>query len=108
MVGSVPFTARHENGAADFKEPIAVFFGKFRIPLAERNRRKGEVAARAGNGVEFVFKRLKALFDLPQRVLAGNGFGLFFREPALFGVLLHKRRVGLFDVGKQYLIEFRK
>ena len=105
-MAAVALLAHAQHRARDGREPFAlggrVVFG---LPLTEGDRREGEVAARAGNGVELEFERLEALFEFahgfPHGEFAGDVVG-----DAHLTEFLKGRRFALQNVGEQNLVEF--
>ena len=108
MILAVTVAANLQHHLADHVEPpLFAFVVLGGIPLTERNRRKGKVAAAAGNRVELEFKRLEALLEFADDVFAGHFHGLGFIKPQLH-VLLDGRLFALQNIRQQHLVEFGK
>ena len=105
VVGAVAAAADLEHHHVDLREPLALEGGVvLEVPLAEGDRREGEVAARARDGVELQFQRLEALLELADDVLVGLVGGALFREAEL-DVLVVSGLPRLQHVGQQHLVE---
>ena len=106
VIRPVTFAAHFEHDAGDGREPLTLF-GRIGVdlPLTERDRREGEVAAAAGNRVELQFERLEALFELAHDVVVRGLLRQFFRQ-AQSAVLRERRGFALEHIGKQHLVEF--